>query len=250
MERSSAPHHLAIIMDGNRRWAYRQNLSTQFGHDKGSRVIEAVAKRAYDRGVCWLTLFAFSSENWKRSSLELKGIMSVLRHYLKNELHVLEDNNIRLRVVGDLTGFSEEIKTMITETVEKTAHHTGLNMTIALGYGGQADMAYAAQQIANAVQSGNLDPAKVTVETVKANMMTSALPQVDLLLRTGGEQRISNFLLWDSAYAELFFSDAMWPDFTPFMLDEVLDQFEGRERRFGGGTMTTKDELQAKTANS
>ena len=229
----SAPHHLAIIMDGNRRWAYRKNKSTQSGHDSGSRIIQSIAERAYDRGVKWLTLFAFSSENWKRSSLELKGIMAVLQHYLKNEFYVLAENNIKLQ-----------------ESVEKTKNNTGLNLTIALGYGGQADVAYAAQQIAKAVKDGALDISEIDQDIIKKNLMTVDLPSVDLLLRTGGELRISNFLLWDLAYAELFFSDALWPDFTPDQLDDIINQFVGRNRRFGGGTGVDPIIVSAKTVNS
>ena len=140
-----------------------------------------------------LPYFAFSSENWKRSSLELKGIMTVLRHYLKNEFHVLAENNIKLSVIGDLTGFSQDIKDLLQDSVDKTSHNTGLNLTIALGYGGQADMTYAAQQIAQAVASGKIAPSDIDEDLVKKNMMTSVLPNVDLLLRTGGEVRVSNF---------------------------------------------------------
>ena len=250
MSQFSVPHHMAIIMDGNRRWAYKQNLSTQSGHDKGSRMIQGVAERAYERGVKWLTLFAFSSENWKRSSLELKGIMTVLYHYLKNEFHVLQENNIKLRVIGDLSGFSDDIRELLDQSVLKTAKNTGLNLTIALGYGGQADIAQAAIQIAKLAASGELDPAKISENDVKTHMMAAALPAVDLLLRTGGEQRISNFLLWDAAYAELMFSDVMWPDFTPQMLDDVLDQFEQRDRRYGGGVVPEQIQIRAKTVNS
>lgn len=246
----SIPHHIAIIMDGNRRWAYRQNLSTQHGHDHGSRIIQSVAERAYERGVQWLTLFAFSSENWKRSSLELKGIMAVLKHYLKNELHILEENNIKLRVIGDLTGFSDEIRDLLGHSVLRTSTNTGLNLTIALGYGGQADITHAACQLAKLVASGKLDPDNFSINDLKANMMTSALPAVDLLLRTGGEQRISNFLLWDAAYAELVFSDVMWPDFSPELLDEAIGQFSHRDRRFGGSSVTEHNDVRAKTANS
>jgi undecaprenyl diphosphate synthase len=246
----SAPHHLAIIMDGNRRWAYRKNKSTQHGHDSGSRVIQGIAERAHERGVKWLTLFAFSSENWKRSSLELKGIMGVLRHYLKNEFHVLAENNVRLRIIGDLEGFSEDIRVLLKDTVRKTAGNTGLNLTIALGYGGQADMVSATRRIADAVQSGRLDVADIDADAVKRHSMTAVLPPIDLLLRTGGEIRVSNFLLWDLAYAELFFSDVLWPDFTPEILDDVFSQFEDRHRKFGGDEDAKTVDIRKKTANS
>jgi undecaprenyl diphosphate synthase len=246
----SAPNHLAIIMDGNRRWAYQKNKSTQAGHDSGSRIIQGVAERAYDRGVKWLTLFAFSSENWKRSSLELKGIMAVLQHHLENEFHILADNNIRLRIIGDLEGFSEGIKVQLKDSVRKTEGNTGLNLTIALGYGGQADLASAARRITEAVQAGMLKPDEIDVDAVKKYLMTADLPAIDLLLRTGGEIRVSNFLLWDLAYSELFFSDVLWPDFTPELLDDIFTQFEGRHRKFGGDEDAENFVIRAKSANS
>ena len=142
-------------MDGNRRWAYQRNKPTKTGHDHGSKIIEEISRHAHDRGVSWLTLFAFSSENWKRSSLELKGIMAVLRHYLTHEMQALNDNNIKLRVVGDLTGFSDDIKDLLTEAVHSTSANTGLNLTIALGYGGQADLTQAAVALAERWRQGN-----------------------------------------------------------------------------------------------
>lgn len=244
------PYHMAIIMDGNRRWAHQQNVSVQSGHEEGSRVIRNVAERASEHGVTWLTLFAFSSENWKRSSLELKGIMTVLHYYLQHEFHVLEENNVKLRIIGDVSGFSDDICKLLDQSVRKTAKNTGLNLTIALGYGGQTDIAQAAQQIARLAVKGQLEPATITEDDLKTHMMTASLPAVDLLLRTGGEQRMSNFLLWDMAYAELIFSDVMWPDFTPSMLDDVLDQFARRDRRYGGGVSNEMHQIRAKIAHS
>ncbi len=236
-------------MDGNRRWAYRKNESTHAGHDSGSRIIQGIAEHAYERGVSWLTLFAFSSENWKRSALELKGIMTVLRHYLKNEFHILDENNIKLRVIGDLEGFSQDIKDLLDERVAKTAKNTGLNLTIALGYGGQSDITHAVKNIATAVKEGTMAPEEINVDVLKSNLMTHKLPPVDLMLRTGGEERISNFLLWDLAYAELFFSDVLWPDFTPTLLGQVIDEFEGRNRRYGAGTGAVSNSINVKTVN-
>ena len=230
----SIPYHLAIIMDGNRRWAYKRNKPTKTGHDHGSKIIEQISRHAYDRGVSWLTLFAFSSENWKRSSLELKGIMAVLRHYLTHEMQTLIDNNIKLRVIGDLTGFDDDIKDKLVKAEKNTAGNTGLNLTIALGYGGQADLTQAAVALAEKVEKGQLKPSAITEEMIKAELYTQNLPVVDLLIRTGGEQRISNFLLWDLAYAEMAFVDPLWPDFTTAILDEILDQYATRNRRFGG----------------
>ena len=228
------PYHLAIIMDGNRRWAYKRNKPTKTGHDYGSKIIEKISQHAHDRGVSWLTLFAFSSENWKRSSLELKGIMAVLRHYLNHEMQSLIDNNIKLRVIGDLTGFDNDIKGKLAKAEKNTVGNTGLNLTIALGYGGQADLMQAAIALAKKVEKGQLKPSAINEEMIKAELYTQNLPVVDLLIRTGGEQRISNFLLWDLAYAEMAFVDPLWPDFTIAILDEIFDQYANRNRRFGG----------------
>lgn len=230
----SVPSHLAIIMDGNRRWAYQRNKSTKDGHESGSRIIDSICRHAYGRGVEWMTLFAFSTENWKRSALELKGIMAVLRHYLKHEQDSLMDNNIRLRVVGDLKGFASDVVDLLDHAVRLTERNSGLNLTIALGFGGQADLVSAAHKLAQQVQDGTLSPDKITAEQLKANLSTAVLPPVDLMLRTGNEKRISNFLLWDMAYAEMFFSPTLWPDFTVAMLDDILDEYATRTRRFGG----------------
>ena len=231
---SPVPNHIAIIMDGNRRWAYQRNKPTKAGHDQGSQIIETISKHAYDRGVSWLTLFAFSSENWKRSSLEITGIMAVLKHYLSNELEALSENNIKLRVIGDLKGFSKDIKSLLSNAVSRTALNTGLNLTIALGYGGKDDLAQAAVKLAEKVQAGTLKPESINATMVKSELYTQDLPDVDLLIRTGGEKRISNFLLWDLAYAEMDFVDALWPDYTTELLDQNLSYFASRKRRFGG----------------
>lgn len=235
---ASPPNHLAIIMDGNRRWAYKRNKSTRVGHESGSQVIDNIARRAYDRGVNWLTLFAFSTENWRRSGLELKGIMAVLTHYLKHEIHQLTENNIKLRVVGNLAGFSDELVQLLHHATQSTAQNTGLNLTIALGYGGQADLVAAVTKLAQQAASGDLDPNDIDADMLKNKLSTADLPAVDLLLRTGKEQRISNFLLWDLAYAEMAFSDVLWPDFNSEKLDQVLDDYALRQRRFGGDTAT------------
>jgi len=230
----AVPNHLAIIMDGNRRWAYERNKPTKSGHDQGSKIIEHISRHAYDRGVSWLTLFAFSTENWRRSSLEIKGIMAVLDHYLSHEIQSLMKNNIRLRVIGDLTGFSNSILKKIDRAVQDTSANTGLNLTVALGYGGQADMTQAVVALAQKVEKGEVKAEAITPDLLKSHLYTHELPSVDLLLRTGKEKRISNFLLWDLAYAELAFVDTLWPDFNTTMLDDLLNEFAARQRRFGG----------------
>ncbi len=232
--------HMAIIMDGNRRWAYQRNKSARLGHEQGSKIIKDIARHAYDRGARWLTLFAFSSENWQRPSLERKGIMDVLKHYLTEEFHQLSENNIRFRVIGDLSRFSDDIVSLLKKSVSATAGNDGLNLTIALGYGGRSDIVHAMKSIAKKVASGDLAPDAITENMVKDNLYSAALPPIDLLLRTGCEKRVSNFLLWDLAYAELIFSDLLWPDFTPAALDDVFAEYDRRQRRFGGSHLTTK----------
>lgn len=235
MASRSVPDHIAIIMDGNRRWAAERGKASQFGHEKGSSIVEDIARTAYDEGTRWLTLFAFSTENWKRSSVEIMGLMTVLRHYLKNNIPSLMDQNIRLKVIGDQSDFPQDIITLISEALERTKDNTGLVLTIALGYGGRKDIATAAQHLAEEAKAGKINPADIDENMLKTSMDTSALPPVDLLIRTGKEKRISNFLLWDSAYAELVFSDTYWPEFTTEELQSILDDYTGRTRRFGGG---------------
>lgn len=231
----SAPDHIAIIMDGNRRWATEKGRPSQFGHQHGSDIVEAVAEAAHNQGANWLTLFAFSTENWKRSSMELTGLMTVLRHYLKNHIPRIIEKNIRLRVAGDLSRFAPDIITLVEDAVVRTRSNTGLNLTIALGYGGHADLARAARAIAEAAAAGQLDPATVDEAMVKQHLTTAELPPVDLLIRTGREQRVSNFLLWDIAYAELAFTPTLWPDFTASELALIIADYTSRSRRFGGG---------------
>lgn len=228
------PQHIAVIMDGNRRWASRRSMPAAFGHDSGSSVIEGIARHAYDQGVEWLTLFAFSTENWRRSPMEVRGIMSVLERYLKTRIHTLMQNNIRLRVIGDLTKFPSNITEMLSHAVQETSANDGLNLTVALGYGGHADLASAARRLAELARDGDIDPAMINEDMIKDHLGTKDLPPVDLLIRTGQEQRVSNFLLWDIAYAEFAFTDTLWPDFTPDHLTAILEDYTRRSRRFGG----------------
>jgi len=221
-------------MDGNRRWARMRSMPAAFGHDSGSSVIEGIARHAYDAGVEWLTLFAFSTENWRRSPLEVRGIMSVLERYLKTKLHTLMQNNIRLRVIGDLAQFPVNITQMLDSAIRETSGNDGLNLTVALGYGGHADIAMAARRLAELARDGEIDPASIDADMLKGHLGTKDLPPVDLLIRTGQEQRVSNFLLWDLAYAEFAFTETLWPDFTPDHLSSILADYARRCRRFGG----------------
>ena len=228
------PEHIAIIMDGNRRWALDRNLPTRHGHDQGALNVESIAEAAHDQGVRWLTLFAFSTENWSRSTLEIRAPMTIFRNYLKTKVQALIDQNIRLRVIGDRGRFPSDINDMIEDAVVTSATNDGLNLTIALGYGGKADLALATRRIAEKVRDGEADPNAIDEAMIKAHISTAELPPVDLLIRTGRERRISNFLIWDVAYAELAFSPTYWPDFDGQELHQIIDSYTKSDRRFGG----------------
>ena len=228
------PDHIAIIMDGNRRWASAQGEAGHTGHHQGASVVETVAEAVHNEGIPWLTLFAFSSENWNRSTMEINALMTVFRHFLRTRVDALMERNIRLRVIGDLSRFAPDIMESLEVLVGKTKGNTGLNLTVALGYGGQADIADAMRRLGKRVATGELDPDTVDEGLVKEHLATAELPPVDLLIRTGREQRVSNFLLWDMAYAELVFSETLWPDFSVLELQRIINEYRHRDRRFGG----------------
>jgi undecaprenyl diphosphate synthase len=234
MAERKTPDHIAIIMDGNRRWASERGKSGYSGHHQGAGIVEDIAETVHDHGVKWLTLFAFSTENWKRSSVEITAIMTVFRHFLITRIDRLVEKNIHLRVIGDLDRFAPDIIENLNIACDRTASNDGLNLTIALGYGGKADMAQAARQIAQKVASGQVQPDDVDETLMKQHLGTADLPDVDLLIRTGREKRVSNFLLWDMAYAELAFSETLWPDFDTHEMARLIDDYCHRDRRFGG----------------
>lgn len=225
----SAPHgarHVAIIMDGNGRWAKKRLMPRAFGHKRGVDTVRDVARAARDLGLEALTLYAFSSENWKRPADEISDLMGLLRTFIRNDLAELVTNNTRLRIIGDYQVLAPDIVELIDDAMAQTAGNTGTTLTIALNYGSQQEIARAA---AKAAMKGAITP-----ETIEAELDTASLPPLDLLIRTSGEIRLSNFLLWQAAYAEMWFTDVLWPDFTAAHLREALEQFEARERRFGG----------------
>ena len=236
MAERQTPDHIAIIMDGNRRWAEAQGRPGHAGHHQGAGILEGIAEAAYDEGVSWLTLFAFSSENWNRSAAEITALTTVFRHYLMTRVDALMERDVRLRVIGDPTGFAPDIVESLEKQVERTVGNGGLNLTVALGYGGKADIAGAMRRIGRQIADGTLDPDSVDERLVKDNLSTAELPPVDLLVRTGREQRVSNFLLWDMAYAELVFSETLWPDFSVQELRRLIGEYRNRDRRFGGDT--------------
>ena len=212
------------------------------GHQQGAETLKTVTRHAHGRGIRWLTAFAFSFENWSRPKPEVDGLMSLLRGFLENDVGVLSEENVKLRVIGNRSRFSPRLARLIEWAEEKTAANTGINLTLALDYGGRQEVAAAARKLANEVASGILDPGEINEDVLKSRMVSAALPDIDLLIRTGGEQRVSNFMLWDISYAELHFTPTFWPDFSTDELERALNDFSGRERRFGGDAVVQVNE--------
>jgi undecaprenyl diphosphate synthase len=227
------PRHIAIVMDGNGRWAERRHRPRAFGHREGQKAVRAAIEFCRHRGVEALTLFAFSSENWKRPDEEVGALMQLFLKALDREVDELHANNIRIDFVGDLSAFSPELATRMRTAMLKTAGNTALRVNIAVNYGGRWDIAQAARALAQAAARGELDPDRIDEEAFARHACLAGQPPVDLFIRTGGETRVSNFLLWQIAYAELYFTDALWPDVDATALDAALAEFARRERRFG-----------------
>ena len=234
---SNKPHHLAIIMDGNRRWARQRGLSPVLGHKKGADVLKQAARYAHDHEVRWLTAFAFSFENWSRPKVEIDGLMGLLRGFLENDVGELHKQNVKLRVIGNRSRFSAKLIDLIEWAEQYTSGNTGLNLTLALDYGGRQEITEALKVLVSEVENGILSVDDIKEDVVKSRMSSVALPDIDLLVRTGGEQRISNFMLWDISYAELHFSPVLWPDFSEQDFQQAIDDFLSRDRRFGGDTV-------------
>jgi undecaprenyl diphosphate synthase len=230
----TVPRHVAIIMDGNGRWAKRRFLPRVAGHRKGVDAVKAITRAAGDLGVQVLTLYAFSTENWRRPAEEVSDLMGLLRHFIQRDVDELADAGVQLRIIGDYQALSPDLVAMIDDAVAKTAQNDAMTLVIALNYGAQAEIARAAQHLANAAVRGDILPEDITPEHIEAQLYTADLPPVDLLIRTSGEERLSNFMLWQLAYAELMFVDILWPDFDRKALSEALVAFAGRGRRYGG----------------
>jgi undecaprenyl diphosphate synthase len=227
------PAHVAIIMDGNGRWAKARGLPRVAGHREGARAVRRTVEAAIECGIGWLTIYAFSSENWRRPVTEILDLTGLLRRYLRNEVADLCRNGVRLRVIGDRARFEPDIQDDIASAERQTEANTRLNLTIALSYGARSEIAAAARAAAAAVAAGTLDAADVTEDTFTRFLATAGMPDPDLIIRTSGEQRLSNFLLWQAAYAELVFLNVLWPDFEQAHLVAALQEFSRRERRFG-----------------
>ncbi|OCG61624.1 di-trans,poly-cis-decaprenylcistransferase [Gilliamella sp. wkB18] len=228
------PSHVAIIMDGNGRWAKQRNQLRVVGHRAGLKTVRKIVMHAASIGVKVLTLYAFSSENWKRSSSEVSALISLFIYALNREMKTLNKNNIRLNIIGDISRFNDQLQTMIINSEALTKNNSGLVLNIAANYGGRWDILHSAKNIAKQVMQGELMVDEITEDRFGLEMCMSDQPEVDLVIRTGGEYRISNFLLWQIAYAELYFTDVLWPDFNQVLFDEAINEFNTRERRFGG----------------
>ena len=233
-EGSNAPRHVAIIMDGNGRWAKKRFLPRIAGHKQGVEAVRRVSRAARALGIEVLTLYAFSSENWRRPEEEVRDLMGLLRHFLASELDELVSEGVKLRVIGDWRRLSPDLVGMIEGAMARTASNPGPTLVIALNYGAQAEIAAAARALAEQARDGTLDPAEIDETRFGNALETHDLPPLDLLIRTSGEQRLSNFMLWQAAYAELLFVDTLWPDFDEKTLAGALEQYGRRQRRFGG----------------
>ncbi|PYB71224.1 MULTISPECIES: isoprenyl transferase [Rhizobium] len=228
------PQHVAIIMDGNGRWANARGLPRTFGHRKGVETVRDTVKAAREAGVAFLTLFAFSSENWRRPEAEVNELFGLLKAFIRRDLADLHKAAVRIRIIGDRVNLREDIRALLLEAEERTADNTGMTLVIAFNYGARDEIARAAARLAREVQAGRLDPCQIDAQKINDSLDTAGIPDPDLVIRTSGEERLSNFLLWQSAYAELMFVPDFWPDFTPAVFDAVLERFAARDRRFGG----------------
>lgn len=230
---NKVPAHVAIIMDGNGRWAKRRNRERVYGHREGVNSVKAVVEAAGEIGVKYLTLYAFSSENWSRPKEEVDALMALLVQGIHDELDNIMEKNTRIRVIGDMSKLKPDVRQAVEESLEKTKNNTALNVVIALSYGSRDEIVYAVQKIAQEVKQGRLDVEDITVDTISSHLYTAGIPDPDFLIRTSGEIRISNFLLWQISYAELYFTPILWPDFKKEQFFEAIYNYQQRERRFG-----------------
>lgn len=228
------PRHVAIIMDGNGRWALKRMLPREAGHAAGISAVRRTVEAACDLGLDYVTLYAFSTENWRRPQSEINGLMELFRRYFDGDLARLAADNVRIRIIGSRERLDADIAAMVTDAETQTAANTGLNLTFAFNYGAREELAEAARILAQEAAQGRIDPDAIGTEAFAAHLQSGMLPDVDLIIRTSGEQRVSNFLLWQAAYAELVFVDALWPDFGRADFVAALKEYAGRERRFGG----------------
>ncbi len=227
------PVHVAIIMDGNGRWAKARGLPRIEGHRKGASAVRRVVRGAADLGISYLTIYGFSSENWQRPPAEVRDLMGLLRLYLRSEVAELHRNGVRVRIIGERERLADDINTLIDNAEALTKSNTRLTLVIALSYGGRSEIARAARRLAEEVREGRMGPDEIDESAFERHLTTAGIPDPDFIIRTGGELRLSNFLLWQSAYAELIFTDRLWPDFDRTDLESAIGEFQRRERRYG-----------------
>lgn len=245
IDSGNLPKHIAVIMDGNGRWAQNQGAARVFGHRNAIKAVREVTEGCAELGVSYLTLYAFSTENWARPEYEVRALMELLVQSIRNELPTMMKNNVRMDTIGDTKSLPGSCQSQLSEAIEATRGNTGLNLILALGYSGKWDILQAAKKLALEVQQGTLNPGEITEEALTANLATAYRPEVDLMLRTGGDHRISNFLLWQLAYAELYFyEDLFWPDFRREHLYQAIVAYQKTERRFG----KTGEQIKANSA--
>ena len=228
------PQHIAIILDGNGRWAKKKGMPRNYRHAQGSKNVERICEDAYKMGVKYLTVYAFSTENWKRPQDEVNALMNLLRNYMKTCLKTAEKNRMRVRVIGDKTALDEDIRNRIAELEEATKNNDGLNFQIALNYGSRDEMVRAMKKLCLDCKDGKVDVESIDESLFEKYLDTHDIPDPDLMIRTSGEQRLSNYLLWQLAYSEFYFTDVLWPDFTKEELSKAIEYYNGRDRRFGG----------------
>ena len=227
------PKHIAIILDGNGRWAKKRGLPRTAGHTQGAKNIETISRAAYKMGVKYLTIYVFSTENWTRPQSEVDAIMKLLNNYLSDCLKNAKKNNMQVRIIGDKTRLSENMKKKIAKLEEVSKQYDGLNLNVAINYGSRDEIVRATKKIATKVKDGEIDPNDITIDMISDNLDTKEIPDPDLLIRTSGEERLSNYLLWQLAYSEFYFTDVPWPDFSKKDLEEAIEEYGRRNRRYG-----------------
>lgn len=235
-ETNPPPVHVAIILDGNRRWAQRRGLPNTIGHKRGAEAVRRAVEGAFEFGISYLTLYGFSSENWKRPALEVDDLMELLRHYLRSEIAELHSRGVRIKVIGERDGLPNDIIDLISDAEKRTENNSALCLNVALNYGGRREIILAARRLLSEALEAGLDPTAIDENMFADHLATVGIPDPDLVIRTGGEKRLSNFLLWQSAYAELVFIDTLWPDFTKRDLEDAINEFCQRERRYGASS--------------
>jgi undecaprenyl diphosphate synthase len=234
--RTAMPQHVAIIMDGNGRWAHARGLPRSAGHRKGVEALRRAVRAAGEMGIEYLTIFSFSSENWSRPPAEVSFLLDLMRHFVRQDVAELHRENVRIKIIGERSGLATDIVALIEETEQRTWSNTGLTLIVAFNYGSRQEIAAAARKLAIAVREGRVAPESITPELLGSYLATEGIPDPDLLIRTSGEQRLSNYLLWQCAYTEFVFVDEFWPDFNRETLQRAIAEYLTRERRFGGIT--------------